>query len=120
LVNGSLARLFWRVLAPDYRLMRARLCWRTQWVAPELPAVADEIRKADRERLRKAFPVIGIAIRHQGGGPDAECPLEPAPTRSRSEPQVTKTAKASKTIRANKRKAKLRAKHRRQRARATA
>jgi hypothetical protein len=42
-----------------------------------------------------------------------------APTRSRSEPQVTKTAKSSKTIRANKRKAKLRAKHRRQRARAT-
>jgi hypothetical protein len=32
--------------------------WGTQYVAPKLPAVADEIRKGDRERLRKAFPVM--------------------------------------------------------------
>lgn len=36
----------------------------------------------------------------------------------RSEPQMKKTAKTSKTIRENKRKASLKAKHRRQRARA--
>ena len=40
--------------------------------------------------------------------------------RSATDPQMNKTAKASKTIRANKRKAKLKAKHRRQRARVTA
>jgi hypothetical protein len=65
LANGSLARLFWRALdAFDYWLTQARLWLADAVCAPELPAVVDEIRKADRERLRKAFPVIGIAIRH--------------------------------------------------------
>ena len=89
-------------------------------MVPEPPAVADEIRKADRERLRKAFPVIGIAIRALRRWPAMRMPDRNGPMPSRSEPQVEKTAKSSKTIRANKRKAKLKAKHRRQRARATA
>jgi hypothetical protein len=55
-----------------------------------------------------------------GSGPRSRMSATNALTPCRSEPQVTKTAKSSKTIRANKRKARLRAKHRRQRARATA
>ena len=37
---------------------------RRRGVRSELPTVADEMREADRQRLRKAFPELGIAIRH--------------------------------------------------------
>ena len=68
----------------------------------------------------KAFPdnrYCNPALRHW---PLIKMPVRNGPILPRSEPQMNKTAKGSKTIRANKRKAKLRAKHRRQRARATA
>jgi hypothetical protein len=44
--------------------MQARLYPLDAVRGPEPPTVADEMRKAERERLRKAFPKIRVAIQH--------------------------------------------------------
>ena len=55
--NGFLAHLLWRAFdALDWRLTPV-VC------GPEPPTVADEMREADRERLRKAFPKIEMGMR---------------------------------------------------------
>jgi hypothetical protein len=57
MADGPLARLFWRVVdAFDYWLMQARLGIVDAVCGPEPETVADQMREADRERLREAFP----------------------------------------------------------------
>jgi hypothetical protein len=59
MVDGPLGRIVWRVIdAADYWLMQARLGRVDAVRGPVPPTVADEMRKAERERLRKAFPEI--------------------------------------------------------------
>jgi hypothetical protein len=63
MADGPLARLFWRAVdAVDYSLTQVRLGIVDAVCGPEPRNPADEKREADRERLRKAFPKIGIAI----------------------------------------------------------
>jgi hypothetical protein len=44
--------------------MQARLYLLDAMCGPEPPTVADEMREADRQWRRKAYPELGIAIRH--------------------------------------------------------
>jgi len=63
--SGSLVPLPWRLLdALDYWLTQARLYLVDVVCGPQPEPPADETRNVDRERLRKAFPEIGIVIRH--------------------------------------------------------
>ncbi len=46
--------------AADYWLIQARLGIVDTVCGREPPTVADKMREADRERVRKAFPEIGV------------------------------------------------------------
>jgi hypothetical protein len=64
MATGSLARLFWCVVdVVDYWLTQAQLNLADAVCGPKPETAADEVRETDRERLQKAFPEIGIAIR---------------------------------------------------------
>ncbi len=57
MADGPLRRLFWRVAdALDYRLTLARFHIEDAVCGPEPPTPGDEMREADRERLREASP----------------------------------------------------------------
>ena len=54
MVDGSPGRIIWRVVdAADYWLMQARLGRVDAVRGPVPPTVADEMRKAERERPRR-------------------------------------------------------------------
>jgi hypothetical protein len=60
MATGSVARLFWcGVDAVDYWLTQARLNQADAVCGPKPGTAADEVR----ERLQKAFPEFGMAIR---------------------------------------------------------
>jgi hypothetical protein len=56
------ARLFWEMLdRADYAVTYVK-CWAVDLIyGPEPPTPADRQRKAEHERLREAFPIIGLA-----------------------------------------------------------
>jgi len=57
MADGALRRLFWRVVdTVDYWLMQAKFHIVDAVCGPEPPTPADEMREANRERLREAFP----------------------------------------------------------------
>jgi hypothetical protein len=59
MVDGPLGRILWRVIdAADYWLMRARLSRVDAVCGPVPPTVADEMRKAERERPRRVFSKV--------------------------------------------------------------
>jgi hypothetical protein len=61
MADGLLMPLFWRVVdTADYWLMQARLGIVDAVCDPEPPRMADEIREADRDRVKKGFPEIEV------------------------------------------------------------
>jgi hypothetical protein len=63
------ARLFWKALDRiDYAVTLVR-CWVVDSIyGPEPATPADLKREAEHERLREAFPVIGLAGTIEAGG----------------------------------------------------
>ena len=60
-MTSRLIRLFWEAAdRVDYAVTLAR-CWAVDRVwGPEPPTPADKQREAEHERLREAFPMIGL------------------------------------------------------------
>ena len=58
-ITERLRRLFWRVTdALDYLVTRVRLRILSALAGPEPETLADQQRKQDRERVKRAFPEI--------------------------------------------------------------
>jgi hypothetical protein len=59
---SCVTRLFWEALdRADYAVTYVK-CWAVDLIyGPEPPTPADRQRKAEHERLREAFPMIGLA-----------------------------------------------------------
>ena len=92
----------------------------TLWLHDRLPHARGNPPHPHQQPVRSPSDRAESARRVPRRWPPIRTPARNGPLPPRSEPQMNKAAKGSKTIRANKGKAKLKAKHRRQRARATA